>query len=206
MADRPLKPGEKRVYGARVRKDKNDPWTRVKTTANPKGQWGTRKQAQDELDKLEKRGYSGHTFSIIVKKVAGQPKVSDWLTGNVVDIMDVPREHRDAYRDTLYRATRAAKKYGQKVHVNSSYRSAAEQQALWDQNMHLVNGQWVPKPGHALTARPGKSPHGRGIGLDIPDARDKPKLIAALRAEQLIDDVPSEKWHVTNHYMLAKGH
>lgn len=208
MADRPLKPGEKRVYGARVRKTAKDPWTRVRTKANPAGQWGTRAQAQAEVDKLRKQqGYQGgFTISIIVRKVAGQPKVSDWLKGNVVPIADVPKAHRDAYRDTLYRAARAAKKYGKPIWVNSSYRSAAEQQKLWDQNMHQVNGVWVPKPGHALTARPGKSPHGRGIGLDIPDARTIPKLISALRAEQLVDDVPSEVWHVTNHYMLARGH
>jgi hypothetical protein len=200
MADRPLKPGEKRVYGARVRKTKNDPWKRVKTDANKKGQWGTRKQAQAEVDKLEKRGYVGHTFSIIVKKVAGQPKVDDWLTGNVVDILDVPREHRDDYRDTLYRAARAAKKYGKKVHVNSSYRSMEEQWALYRQNMVSPG---VPKPGRPLTAYPNsKAPHTRGIALDIPNARTTPKLIAALRSERLMDDVPSEIWHVTNHARL----
>lgn len=203
MADRPLKPGEKRVYGARVRKTPKDEWTRVKTTANPKGQWGTRKQAQAEVDKLEKRGYAGHTFSIIVKKIAGQPKVNDWLTGNVVDVLDVPKAQREPYRDTLYRAARAAKKSGDKVHVNSSFRFKSEQQALFDQNMIRPG---VPKPGRPLTAVPGKSPHERGIGLDIPNARDKPKLIKALREERLIDDVASEKWHVTNHAMLAKGY
>jgi hypothetical protein len=135
------------------------------------------------------------------QRIVAQPAVNKWLAGNVVPIRSVPAKLRPIYRDTLYRAARAAKAYGHAVHVNSSYRDPAEQAKLYAQNM--LNGH--PRPGHALTARPGTSPHERGIGLDIPNARSTPKLIAALRAEQLIDDVPSEIWHVTNHYWLAKG-
>lgn len=135
------------------------------------------------------------------QRIATQPAVDKWLTGNVVPIKSVPARLRPVYRDTLYRAARAAKKYGKPVHVNSSYRDPAHQARLYERNM--LNGR--PRPGRPLTARPGTSPHERCIGLDIPDARDIPELIAALRAEQLMDDVASEKWHLTNHYQLRLG-
>lgn len=139
------------------------------------------------------------------QRVKGVPpaKVNDWLTGNVVPVKRVPREVRDHYRDTLYRAAEAARAYGRKVHVNSSYRDPHEQQALYEQNMNPVTG--LPRPGRPFTARPGSSPHERGIGLDIPNARITPGLIEALRKRELIDDVPSEVWHVTNHAALRRG-
>lgn len=137
------------------------------------------------------------------QRVVTQPAVNKWLTGNVVPIKNVPAAIRPRYRDTLYRAARAAQKYGKPVHVNSSYRDPAHQARLYAQNMDPATGR--PRPGHPLTARPGTSPHERGIGLDIPNAREIPKLIAALRSELLIDDVPSERWHLTNHYWLRRG-
>lgn len=132
-----------------------------------------------------------------------QPPVNKWLTGNVYPIAKVPAKIRPIYRDTLYRAARAAKAYGHKVHVNSSYRDPKEQAALYRQNMNPATGK--PYPGRPLTAKPGTSPHERGIGLDIPNARTTPKLIKELRAVELIDDVASEKWHLTNHYQLRRG-
>lgn len=133
--------------------------------------------------------------------VATQPAVNKWLTGSVVPIKDVPRHLRHIYRDTLYRAARAAKKHGKPVHVNSSYRDPALQAGMYKQNMY--NG--APRPGRPLTARPGTSPHERCIGLDIPNAREMPVFIAECRRLHLMDDVPSEKWHLTNHYWLRKG-
>lgn len=122
-------------------------------------------------------------------------RIDDWLTGNVVPIRKVPKKIRPAYRDTLERAARAARAYGHPVHVNSSFRTAAEQQVMIDR-YHA---------GGPIAAAQGKSPHQRGIGLDIPNLRTTPKLRAAFAAEQLIDDVPSEVWHVTSHYGLSQG-
>lgn len=128
--------------------------------------------------------------------------IDEWLVGNVVPIRKVPAKIRPAYRDTLMRAAEAAREYGHKVHVNSSYRDPKLQAQMYAANM--LNGK--PRPGRPLTARPGTSPHERGIGLDIPNARITPGLIQALRKRGLIDDVPSEIWHVTNHWMLDKGY
>lgn len=188
MGDRPLKPGEKRVYGARAREDKTDPWTRVKTTKNPKGQWGTRAQAQAELDKLEKRGWAGHTFSMIVKKVPAQPKVNTWLKGDVVDIMAVPREYRDDYKDTLYKTARAAAKSKTVVQVNDSFRTRKEQEARWATYQN----------GGALAARPGTSDHEFGLSLDINNGKQMKAFDEAMHAEGMVRDVASEGWHYTN--------
>jgi len=130
-------------------------------------------------------------------------KVDRYITGGVVPVRAVPKHHRAAYRDTLSRFALACHRAGYgpggkrgKRRVNSSYRFRHEQEALYAQNM-ISPG--VPKPGHALTAVPGTSPHERGIGLDVPDVRDEYVLIRACHELGLRDDVPSEKWHLTNH-------
>ena len=130
-------------------------------------------------------------------------KVDLYLTGNIVPIKSVPRKHRKAYRDTLARFALACHRAGYgpggnkgKRHVNSTYRFNHEQVALFEKNM-IAPG--IPKPGHAFTAVPGKSPHEKGIGLDVPDVRDEDDLIRECRILDLWDDVPSEKWHLTNH-------
>lgn len=187
------------MYGVRARQSGGD-WQRVKTKANPKGQWKTRAEATKVLAGLKRRGWVGAVLTLKITVVANQPAVNVWLKGNVVPIAKVPPHLRAAYRDTLYRAARAAKKYGRPIHVNSSFRSMDEQWALYRQNM-IAPGR--PKPGRPLTAYPDdRAPHMRGIALDIPNARTTPKLIKALRAEGLIDDVPSEIWHLTNHAQL----
>lgn len=188
MGDRPIKPGEKRVYGARARKDKHDPWTRVKTNKNTKGQWGTRAQAQAELDKLIDRGWAGHTFSMIVKKVPDQPKVDTWLKGDVVDIMSVPKEFRDDYRDTLYRTARAAAKSKTVVQVNDSFRTRREQEQRWQTYQN----------GGALAARPGTSDHEFGLSLDINNGSSMHAFDKAMHDEGMMRDVASEGWHYTN--------
>lgn len=124
-------------------------------------------------------------------------KVDQYLTGNVVPIRNVAKEHRKAYRDTLARLALACHRAGYgpggtkgKRHVNSSYRFRAEQIKLYA--LYLAgNG--------ALAAKPGTSPHERGIGLDVPDVRGESDLIRECRELGLLDDVPSEKWHLTNH-------
>lgn len=177
------------AYGIRVKLEGGE-WERVKTKTHPKGQWNDRAGAVKVLKDLKARGYVGHIVKLKIRKVSGQPKISVWLKGNVTPISQVPREHRADYRDTLYRAARAAKRYGQPIHINSSYRPYAEQVRLYD--LYINHGG-------PLAAVPGTSDHGRGLALDIPNARTTPKLIKELRAEKLIDDIPSEIWHVTNH-------
>lgn len=130
-------------------------------------------------------------------------KVDRYLDGNIVPVRKVPKLHRKAYRDTLARFALACHRAGYgpggtngKRRLNSTYRFRSEQQALFDQNMIRPG---VPKPGHALTAVPGTSPHERGIGLDVPDVRAEGALINECRKLALMDDVPSEGWHLTNH-------
>lgn len=129
--------------------------------------------------------------------------IDAYIEGGVVPIREVPIEFRATYRDTLsrfalacHRAGYGPAKSGKKRWVNSTFRFRDEQQKLYDQNM-ISPG--VPKPGHALTAVPGTSPHERGIGIDVPDVRLETKLIRECRKLGLMDDVPSEKWHLTNH-------
>jgi hypothetical protein len=196
---KPLQDGEKRVYGARVKDKGADPkwggkFHRVRTKDNPNGQWGTRAKAKDALDRAlaNDKSLIGHTFDEVIKRplTLRTVKVDQWLEGNVVDPADVPEEFRKNYTDTIRRAALAAARFGHVVHVNSSFRFRAEQEHLYDLYLHH---------GGALAAKPGTSPHERGIALDIPNARVTPGLIRELRALELIDDVPSEVWHVTNH-------
>lgn len=130
-------------------------------------------------------------------------RVDRYMVGNVVPIRKVPRQHRKAYRDTLARFALACHRAGYgpggskgRRRVNSSYRFESEQEILYALNM-ISPG--VPKPGRPLTAVPGSSPHERGIGLDVPDVRDEHPLIDECRKIGLMDDVPSERWHLTNH-------
>jgi hypothetical protein len=134
----------------------------------------------------------------------GNIKVDLYMEGNIVPIRKVPRQHRKVYRDTLARFALACHRAGYgpggtkgKRRVNSSYRFGHEQQALFLQNM-IAPGK--PKPGRPLTAVPGSSPHERGTGLDVPDVRGERPLIDECRRLGLRDDVPSEKWHLTNHH------
>lgn len=129
-------------------------------------------------------------------------KVDLYLTGNIVPVREVAKEHRAAYRDSLARTALAAHRAGYgpggtkgKLYVSSSYRSKQEQQALYEQNM-IAPG--VPKPGRPLTALPGTSDHGRGLALDVPDARTNHPFIDEARSLKMMDDVASEKWHLTN--------
>lgn len=206
MAARKLKDGEVRRYFARVRDVEGDhpkhgkKWFRVYTHTNPSGLYGTRKQAQQALERaIENYPHgrlAGHVTDIIVERkdepTLDTVKVDEWLTGNVVKIGDVPRKHRKQYRDTLKRAALAASRYGHKVHVNSSFRQKHEQEVLYQRYLN----------GGPLASFPGTSPHERGLALDIPNVRNTPALIRELRKVGLVDDVPSEIWHVTNHHRV----
>lgn len=130
-------------------------------------------------------------------------KVDRYIDGNVVPVRKVPRKYRAQYRDTLARFALACHRAGYgpggwkgKRRVNSSFRFHAEQEALFHQNMIRPG---VPKPGRPLTAIPGFSPHELAIGLDVPNVRAETPLMRECRMLGLIDDVPSEGWHLTNH-------
>lgn len=131
-------------------------------------------------------------------------RVDRYLTGNVVPVRKVPRAIRRQYRDTLARFALALHRSGYgpngkgRKHVNSSYRSIDEQRALYAKNMDSVTGR--PKPGRPLTAVPNpNAPHVRGVALDVDDVRLEHPLIDECRKLGLMDDVPSERWHLTNH-------
>lgn len=205
-ADRPLEAGEVRRYFARVHDLEGnhpkygDDWFRVRTVDNLTGLFATRQWAQDALDQAIKSyrygELAGHTDTVIVEApgpTLSTIRINDWLVGNVVPIADVPLPYRANYRDTLRRAALAAYRYGHVVYVSSSFRTRKQQEAAYD--LYINHGG-------PLAAVPGTSPHERGLGLDIPNARTTPGLIVELRKLGLKDDVPSEIWHVTNHAKL----
>lgn len=204
-----LKPGQKRRYIARVHDAEGnhlkhgDDWFRVITRTSPDGEFAMRKTAQAALERAianypKKQGkLAGHVTDVIVNV---EPRLEDidwtfistWLDGDVVNPKSVPAKYRPAYTDTLQRAALAAYRYGHVVWVNDSFRTKADQQERWQ--VYLNGGP--------LAARPGTSPHERGIALDIPNVRNAPALIREMRKLDLIDDVPSEIWHLTNHHFV----
>lgn len=208
-AANPLKPGEKRRYIARVRDAEGnhprygDDWFRVLTNDNLTGMFGTRKWAQDALERA-KATYRygdlvGHTDDVVVPApgpTLATIKVDDYLRGNITPVMDVPLAFRAQYRDTLARAALAAYRYGHTIYVNSSFRTRREQERLYDEYINH---------GGPLASLPGTSMHERGLALDIPNARLNDELMVELRKVGLIDDVPSEIWHVTNHAPLRRS-
>lgn len=198
-----LKKNQKRRYLARVHDLEGDHpkhagrWFRATTRSNPGGLYGTRAQAQDALERAVANyphgKLSGHTADIVVDAPVTLENIviDDYLSGDVKPIRTVPAKYRDQYEDTLRRAALAVYRAGTgPVWVNESFRTRAEQQHFYD--LYLAGGN--------LAAKPGTGPHEFGIALDIPNVRYNKKLIKHLRRLQLIDDVPSEAWHVTNHH------
>lgn len=124
-------------------------------------------------------------------------KVDDYLQGSIYPIAKTDKAHREAYRDTLSRVSLAAHRagYGKntakgKLSVSSSYRTRAEQQRLYE----------LYKTGMGALAAPvGTSMHERGLAVDVPNARDMKGFMKECWKLGLLDDVPSEKWHLTNH-------
>lgn len=89
---------------------------------------------------------------------------------------------------------------GARFHLNSGHRSIAEQQRLFDQNMVQVNGKWVPRPDHPVTAFPNdNAPHTRTGRFDHACDLDNAAAVelAARRAGvTLRATVPGEPWHL----------
>jgi D-alanyl-D-alanine carboxypeptidase len=200
MTDRKLRDGEVRRYVARVHDLEGDhpkhagDWFRVKTTSNPMGEYTTRRAAKAALERAiasyPHGKLAGHVDDVIVDKplTLDNVKIDKWLKGDVVPIREVPKQLRGDYEDTLRRAALASARYGSPVYVSDSFRSRELQQQRWE--AYLAGGP--------LAARPGTSDHERGLSLDIPNARNTPALIRELRKLEMIDDVASEQWHVTN--------
>lgn len=89
--------------------------------------------------------------------------------------------------------------------VTSGHRTEDEQRALFNQNMHRVNGRWVPKPGRPLTAWPSPTaPHIRtgrpDHALDV-NSRDggEARLERWIESQgahiEWMNTVPGEPWH-----------
>lgn len=118
-------------------------------------------------------------------------RIDDWLTGNVVPITKVPRLLRRRYRRMLLAAADAARAIGRKLECSSTFRFRADQERVW--RKFLAGGP--------LAARPGTSPHEKGMAIDFPNAegglRNDEQAADALRARGFRDDVPSEDWHFT---------
>ena len=84
----------------------------------------------------------------------------------------------------------AARAAGVDLHVNSGYRTHAEQQELYRAYRNGTGN---------LAAAPGRSTHGLGLSADV-SVRD-PATLRWLRAHAgtygFVNDVPSEAWHWT---------
>jgi hypothetical protein len=99
----------------------------------------------------------------------------------------------------------AAWKDGVRFRLNSGQRTLAEQTKLFNQNMHLVAGRWVPRPGRPLTAFPSpNAPHIRvgrsNHALDVDSFAEgggEEKLETWLEREGVnwMNNVPGETWH-----------
>lgn len=119
-------------------------------------------------------------------------RINDWLNGDdIVPVRKVPLRYRRIYRATLLATARAARDAGVVLRVNSSFRTFAEQSALYADYM---NGDGN------LAARPGTSRHEKGNALDLSygalPVGLNPRLKAALINRGLVFAVPSEAWHV----------
>jgi len=202
-----LKPNQKRRYIARVRDVEGDhpkhgdSWFRVTTRSNPSGEFGTRKVAQEALERAIENYHfgrlAGHVDDIVVTveptlESIDWKFITTWVKGDVKPMSAVAPEHRAQYLDTLERAALAAYRYGAPIWVNESYRTRAQQQHFYD--LYLAGGP--------LAAKPGRSPHEFGRALDIPNVRNNKPLLRELKRLKLVDDVASEIWHVTNHHLV----
>lgn len=89
---------------------------------------------------------------------------------------------------------------GIRFHVNSGHRTLAEQKRMFDQNMHLFGGVWVPRPGRPLTAVPNvNAPHVRPGRFDHAVDLDGAAAVQAgarRRGITLRATVRGEPWHL----------
>lgn len=186
---------QKTVYVARVKDVGAKPRFsgkafRVRTKSNSAGQFATRAWAQSALDAALANDHDLISQGVQTEKIAAGDGVvvSDWLSGNVVAVHDVPEQYRDRYQRMLEAAAKVARDYGHALHVNESFRTLAQQQHFWDLYQH----------GGAIAARPGTSNHERGAALDIPNAWTDKSLAKLFKAAGFGQEA-GEAWHV--HYL-----
>jgi hypothetical protein len=135
------------------------------------------------------------------KRWRSYTKINDWVSGKVVPVRSVPMKYRRRYRATLLAAARAGRDCGVKLHAASSFRTYAQQVALYADYM---NGEGN------LAAKPGTSRHEKGNALDLYVAGNIPRMggqavgnvkavKSALLRRGLVFPVSSEAWHVEYH-------
>lgn len=116
------------------------------------------------------------------KRVADRAFVALWLSGDILE----PKLDMELQ----LRLARLAKYLGRRIHVNSGYRSNAEQQRLYD----LYKAGQGP-----LAAKPGTSNHNRGTAIDaVVNGQNLGAVVTTktLRRFGLHLPVSGEAWHV----------
>jgi hypothetical protein len=119
-------------------------------------------------------------------------RVRRWLTGDILIPKDAPRKHKIDFIRLRAKTAKAARSVRQQWHVNSGYRSYAEQAQLY--------ALYLSGKGN-LAAKPGSSNHNKGRALDVsaPDGRPVGATLRRVRALSkfgLCLPVANEAWHV----------
>lgn len=81
---------------------------------------------------------------------------------------------------------------GKKIQVNSAKRDSADQQRLWDQSVAM--GTPGRGPSGMPIAPPGRSPHEKGLAIDIQNYND-PAAVTAMNRQGLRQKVPGDPVH-----------
>jgi len=81
---------------------------------------------------------------------------------------------------------------GNKMQVNSAKRDSADQHRLWEET--VAAGRPGRGPSGMAVARPGHSPHEKGLAIDIQNYTD-PRAVAAMNRQGLQQKVPGDPVH-----------
>jgi hypothetical protein len=81
---------------------------------------------------------------------------------------------------------------GNKMQVNSAKRDSADQHRLWEET--VAAGRPGRGPSGMAVARPGHSPHEKGLAIDIQDYMDS-RAVAAMNRQGLSQKVPGDPVH-----------
>ena len=93
---------------------------------------------------------------------------------------------------TIAAAEEYAAATGKKFIINSAKRDPADQQRLWDET--VAAGRPGKGPTGMAVAQPGKSPHEKGLAVDIQNYND-PAAVAAMNRQGLKQKVPGDPVH-----------
>lgn len=118
--------------------------------------------------------------------------VRKYLTGDIEIPKSEPLAYRKSFAALLLKLAACARDMGEVWHVNSGYRSYAEQAALYDKYQHH---------GGARAAKPGTSNHNYGKACDVSDKAGRPvgatqRVRERLHHYGLCLPVRGEQWHV----------